>query len=63
MEIIMQGNTRKANRTIRFTCDNCNCVFEADSGEYRYILTDWGEESSITCLCCGNTVYGSYKKD
>lgn len=59
MNIIKQGKTKEElkailNRTKRFKCKTCGCVFEADEGEYEF------EEdyiySTFYCKCpnCGN---------
>ena len=38
MRIIKNGNLEKPKQIKRFKCDNCGCVFEAEKGEYKYML-------------------------
>ena len=62
MKIITQGKSleeveRIRKKTKRFGCSTCNCVFEADEGEYN------AEEEytfvSYFCICpnCGDRAY------
>lgn len=55
MKIIKQGNY-DPNRTKRFECKNCGCIFEADKSEYKdyfqYNQTDYYCE----CPTCGISV-------
>ena len=40
--------------TIRFTCERCGCVFEADCKEYEYEHdSSCGEIFSCDCPVCG----------
>ena len=60
MQIIKPGNLEKIKQlqkaTKRFKCSYCDCVFEADKGEYTPgsgLQWDW--EASAECPCCGRT--------
>lgn len=58
MNIIKQGNPEKIQQlqkaTKRFKCCTCDCVFEADKGEYTP-GNQWDWEASAVCPCCGKT--------
>jgi hypothetical protein len=62
VKIIKQGNLK--NATYRFTCPNCECIFEADGDS---VSTDLSRNASgcacnqrhlATCPCCGRFVAG-----
>ena len=51
---------------IRFECNNCGCVFEADKGEYKYssqmeVMHDGLGAYKCECPCCKNMVYTERK--
>lgn len=48
MKIIEQG--KKIDLSIRFICDMCGCVFEADRNEYEYNQRE--DEFFSTCPNC-----------
>lgn len=50
MKIIKKGNLEKPKQIKRFQCDNCGCVFEAEKGEYKYVVATRNEEFYI-CEC------------
>lgn len=57
MKILKEGNNPYRNRV--FTCDECDCVFEASKNEYGFfkinpfdIKVNYGYIS--TCPCCGS---------
>lgn len=56
MKMIQEGNLDKLKQVIRFQCDDCDCIFEANHNEYEikefYIDTYYVCE----CPCCGNRV-------
>ncbi len=66
MKIIRQGNYIIANRIIKFSCENCGCVFEADKDEYTPYYECKNKvckvRAMIFCPCCGRVVCGSYNK-
>lgn len=62
VRIIKQGSIK--NATYRFTCPNCECIFEADGDS---VATDMSRNASggacnqrhlATCPCCGRFVAG-----
>ena len=63
MKIIEPGIIKHAP-LLRFTCQNCSCIFEASETEYD--LPDWAEElhdrvkAKCKCPCCGYMVYLYY---
>ena len=58
MEIIREGDLRRAKHIKRFYCRECGCVFDADNSEYRYDTTQYNEDS-FYCKCptCGHKAY------
>lgn len=59
MNIIKQGKSKEElksilNKTKRFECKTCGCVFEADKGEY--IIEEYG---TTYCVCpnCGKNAF------
>ena len=34
MKIIKRGDLNRINKTKRFECNKCGCIFDADEGEY-----------------------------
>jgi hypothetical protein len=59
MKIIKQGKSKEElekvlRHTVRFTCGTCNCVFEADEGEYSVssaLTCEYGFYTVCTCVC------------
>lgn len=58
MTIIRPGNEAAINTIVRFSCDMCGCLFEADSSEYK-IQRDFRNGRYFSCPCptCKRTVY------
>lgn len=56
IKIIKDGSLKKINKTKRFTCLKCNCIFEADDSSYTTHY--WRNETYITAICpfCGESV-------
>ena len=60
MKIIKRGKLQ----TIRFTCEKCGCVFEADESEYDNISLPtcknggikFTDMVSVVCPFCKNTI-------
>ena len=50
MKIIREGNI--SNKTIRFNCPACNCIFEASSKEYIIGCKEDRAFVRINCPCC-----------
>lgn len=64
MRIIKDGTI--PSTTIRFICDNCGCIFEAEKGEYGYssqleVLHDGLGSYKCQCPCCQRTVYTDWR--
>lgn len=62
MKIIKQGLTKeqlekRLKQTKRFECDKCNCVFEADKGEYEEEQDYIYITRTCTCPNCGNRAF------
>lgn len=67
MKIIKQGKTKEElkailNKTKRFECKMCGCIFEADEGEY--IEEDCFYSFSFYCKCpnCGKIAIEKHGK-
>ena len=54
MKIIKEGDKSRLHTIIRFECDKCGCVFEADETEYKTGYTDY-YCTFVSCDCptCG----------
>lgn len=59
MKILKQGKTKEElkailNKTKRFECKTCGCIFEADEGEYVE-----EEHGTTYCACpnCGKNAF------
>lgn len=67
IKIIREGKIDK--QVLRFTCQNCGCIFEGEKGDYNWSYYQRDNEAicSIKCPCCGKWVqtvesyYGDYK--
>lgn len=49
MKIIKEGHPDAVKRRVRFRCNRCGCVFEADFGEYT--IDFFRNEESYSCEC------------
>ena len=60
MKIIKQGDLRRLDKTRRFTCRDCGCIWDANQTEYRY-ESDGRNEDLWICECptCGRKSYNS----
>ena len=57
MKIIQQGDLKRLDKTLRFTCNACGCVWDANANEYRH---EWdGKDDMTVCYCptCGKATY------
>ena len=57
MKIIQQGDLKRLDKTLRFTCNACGCVWDANANEYRL---EWDRNSQYpVCECptCGKASY------
>lgn len=54
MRIVQEGNP--VNKTRRFGCSRCGCIFDADKGEYEITYYPY-LEPMFTCKCpnCDST--------
>ena len=61
IKIIKDGSLKKLNKTKRFTCSKCGCIFEADDSSYT--TNNWRNELYITVICpfCGESVNRNYE--
>ena len=61
IKIIKDGSLKKLNKTKRFICSKCNCIFEADDSSYT--TSFWRNETYITTICpfCGESVSRDYE--
>lgn len=55
MKIIQDGNPDKLKEIVRFTCKKCDCIFEAEKGEYK--TDSQYNETYYICECpfCHNS--------
>lgn len=53
IKIIREGKIDK--QVLRFTCQNCGCIFEGEKGDYKEIWNYYQDEImyDIKCSCCG----------
>ena len=61
IKIIKDGSLKKLNKTKRFICSKCGCIFEADDSSYTYY--NWRNETYITAIFpfCGESVSRDYE--
>lgn len=61
IRIIKDGSLKKLNRTKRFACSKCDCIFEADDSSYT--THNWKNELYITVICpfCRESVNRNYE--
>lgn len=50
MKILKEGDATKRPRPIKFTCDNCGCVFEAMEEECDEVLP-YSDGYVYACVC------------
>lgn len=64
IQIVKPGDRRKALQvvqSVRFSCDNCGCVFTGEPGDFRVQEVSYGPEGAVertySCKCpnCGET--------
>lgn len=60
IRIIQAGDMNLLKETLRFDCPYCNCIFEADKGDYTKEGNNKNEFYAY-CICptCSKTVYVS----
>lgn len=51
MKIIKEGNLDFSRRPLRFECENCKTIFEADKDEYQFVCDFWRGRSYYVCEC------------
>lgn len=58
MKIITPGDPGRLSKSRRFSCEDCGCVFIANSDEYRR-EPDYRNGTMLVCKCptCGRDVY------
>ena len=63
MKILKQGDLKRLDKTRRFSCDKCGCIWEANQTEYR--REPDRNEDLIVCNCptCGGITYASQTGD
>lgn len=56
--ILKQGDLNRLKRTLRFGCQKCGCVFDADQDEYKsqYSQREMCGWYEIKCPCCESWV-------
>lgn len=58
MKIIKQGNIEYTKKILRFECDECKTIFEAEKNEYKYCGDQKDGDCWVaTCPLCSNKVY------
>lgn len=67
MKIIKAGDLSRVHRVLRFDCQKCGCVFEANENEYEkadcWAQMHDNEEAYCKCPCCGNRATRLYGKE
>ena len=62
VEILREGSEYTYNKMIRFECEQCGCLFDANKNEYKYCGNQIeGDDWKMTCPYCKNTVYSNKK--
>ena len=57
MNIIKKGDLKRLDKTRRFSCDKCGCVWEANQTEYRHENDRHCDLIVCSCPTCGNDTY------
>jgi len=61
VKIIKEGNLDLLRKIVRFECDECGCVFEADKDSYE-IASQYNEQYyKVKCPYCTNLVVKGYE--
>lgn len=60
MKIIKHGKFYDGPQ--KFECENCECVFEAEDGEYEKFGFVGIEEKNCICPECGHNIYIKHKR-
>ena len=60
MKIIRQGDLSRLDKTRRFQCHDCGCIWDVNQTEYRY-ESDGRNGDTWICECptCGRKSYDS----
>lgn len=56
MKILKEGKQEILHKKFTFQCQNCDCIFEAEEGEWKSSY-DWYEDKSWVgayCPCCNH---------
>lgn len=57
MRILREGSEDCIWRYVKFECDNCGCIFEANKEEYKYHYGGCGDDYYIiNCPFCNEQV-------
>ncbi len=63
MKIIKTGDLNLITKPIRFTCNKCKCIFEADNNEYKEFTNQLeGRWIVVYCPYCKNRLTFSIKE-
>ncbi len=59
MKIIKKGNPRLIKGIMRFECEHCGAIFEAERQEYKFCPNNnnYGKCWLTTCPCCKERVW------
>lgn len=57
MKIIQQGDLGRLDKTLRFTCSVCGCVWDANANEYRLEWDRGSQDPVCECPTCGRKSY------
>ena len=58
MKIIRNCDLKRLQKTKRFTCFRCGCIFEANAGEYRVEEGQREDTYIMNCPICHNRCFG-----
>lgn len=57
MKIIKHGDLRRLDKTRRFTCHDCGCIWDANQTEYRHEFDRNSDVWICECPTCGRKSY------
>ena len=57
MNIIQQGDPKRLDKTMRFTCSACGCIWDANPTEYRREDDRFSILYVCKCPTCGQLSY------
>ena len=64
LQILQTGNA-SSQKSKRFECENCGCIWLADKDEYEIDWSRYSLPAYCACPCCKTEIYaiGTFKSD